>query len=393
MRATIQSIEKYSRANCPKKWRLANALIPAEVAEIDVTVEKLSTLRPLVSLFLRTIQLLEYDNGAATLDELAAFTGLESEAIEVIVLRMVDEKFVLFDSLNRVVRQDPELQIENNQVRTITEETIQVCLIGRNPFPVPDLNPQHLLRSKAIPIDEKIASKFELNVEGWKSIGDDALNSWRPYLANGANIQKISLVSTPRPKGYLLSGTHDSDRSYILLDNRSKARVEFGEQHPFVIELRELATLILDSAKFLMSRFGAWNEKDYELRSNIYQWRAWVKEGGSSFSEVRISGGGIQIAIPVRSLPSDSATAQELFFDHLLERLENTTGPISESQVEKEYKKMRDHPDFRDYAVMTPTLAEIESAAWNRKNWPLAYQIGGAKDGLIVASERNENLN
>jgi hypothetical protein len=390
--ATIQSIEKIPRSSRRKGWRLHTALIPAGVADLRVTVEKQTTLRPLVSLLLRTIHLLEEESGAATLDELAKFTGLQAEAVEMVVLRLVDENFVLFDEANRVVKQNPELQIQDNQVRYIAEESREVCLIGRDPFPAPELSSQHLSRSRGILMEEKFASLLELDIDGWKTISEETLKKWRTHLADRAHIQKISLLKKPRPYGYLLAGRYDSEGVYTLLDNRSKVKLDLGNDHPFVIELRELAKEILGSLKTSFWRFGDWNDQEYELRSNVSQWQAWLNEGGSSLSEVRISGGGVQIAITVKCLPADRVTAKEIFFENILERLGAHPGAISDTRLVEACEKEHNHPDFREHEITNPTMSEIEAAAWDRGHWTLAYQIATVEDRLFVPLDQDESL-
>jgi hypothetical protein len=90
----------------------------------------------------------------------------------------------------------------------------------------------------------------------------------------------------------------------------------------------------------------------------------------------------MDIAINVVCRPADMEAARAMLLEYVIEELDGGSAPCTLESVER-LTNVRRHSDLlRGYQLPTPTLTEVESAAWNSGRWELAYRIATLADGL-----------
>src|SRR6185295_1446440 len=97
---------------------------------------------------------------------------------------------------------------------------------------------------------------------------------------------------------------------------------------------------------------------------------------GSDFSEV-ILRGTVDVAIDVLCRPADAEAARAMLLENVIEELDAKYGPCTTEHVERLANQQRQSHLLHGHELPTPTLADVESAAWDSGRWELAYRIAG----------------
>jgi hypothetical protein len=287
-----------------------------------------------------------------------------------ILLPLVDQGLLLIDS--ECVRQNPALTIDGDQARIVVEREEQVCVIGSPPVPAHGIDRQRLKKLRAF--EDGAASV---------AVSESVLEDWRAAFWD-ARTHRLRLREPLTSRLYVLEGHATGDGVLYLrddLDDELKAFLNLPAGHPFMKDLLAEVQPILDAAPDLLKQFGAWDSEKSELRCTGEGWRRWCGAKGSGFSEV-ILRSDIDVAINVICLPVDADAARAMLLEKLVEELDASGGRCTPEHVERLTERHRRSHLLSGQELPTPTISEVESAAWESGRWMLAYRIAETADGL-----------
>ncbi len=366
MQIGIYQIRPLGQEHTFPRWRLASALVPVSVATFTVTREEDRVISPGHALLLETLRVLDRDAGHVKVSDVAKLSGIGDEArMAGILVPMAEQGLVHIDGER--VRQNPLLTIDGQGARVLVEREEQVCLIGTPPVPCHGIDSQRLERLDA----------FE-NDTAMETVREDVLEHWRrSFWDSGA--RRLLLQSPLRARLYVLEGAVGDELHFR--DERDLVPVRLPEKHPFGELLESTARAILNAAASLLEPYGNWNAERSELHCTGEQWIRWRAAQGYDVSEV-ILRGAMDVAICVQCHPADAAAALAMLIEKVLEELDRGVGPCTREQVERVTEQLKQSPVLRGTMTATPTLAEIESAAWDAGRWELAYRIASVADRI-----------
>lgn len=363
----LHSVQPLAGSNRHRGWRIASAVVPAAVADLTVTREETRELSLARILLLETVRLLDQENGRASLCDLATFSGIGDEALMAgILVPLAEQDLVIVEG--ECVRQNPGLTIEGEEARIVVEREEQVCVFGSPLIPAHGMDRTRFRQLRAFDSDGPSIALDDATLETWRA------GFW------DARTQRLRLNEPLKPRLYVLESAEHAETEFVLRDERQRLRVSLSSEHPFAQQLHEQARAILDSVSALLSPYGSWDHAG-ELRCNGEQWRRWRGVDGHETSEV-ILRGAIDVAVSVRCRPADGEAARAMLLENVLAELDAKTRPCTTELVEEVTARQRKSPLLRDFEIATPTLQEVESAAWDSGRWELAYRIVAPADGL-----------
>ncbi len=355
--------------NALRGWRIASALAPVAIAELTVKREETREVSPARVLLLETVRLLEKERGSANVSELAKLTGVCDETLMArILVPLAEQELLLIEG--ECVRQNPALTIERNQARIVMERDEQVCVIGSPLVPILGIDLQPL--KKLCPFDADGASV---------DVDAATLENWRGAFWNSST-HALKLREPLQPRQYVLEGRAAAGKYVLYLcDESVNVRVTFAVEHPFIKQLLVKVDPILDHATELLKPFGTWNAAKYELNCTGEQWGRWCTEQGSDHSEI-ILRGAVDIGMTVFCRPADTEAARAMLLENVLAELDDSYGQCTTEHVERVADRERRGHLLQGHDLPTPTLTEVEAAAWESGRWELAYRIAGPADRL-----------
>lgn len=368
IKVAIHSLRPLANDTVARGWRIASAVVPVAIADLNVTREEVLELSPARGLLLKTLQVLEQEGGRVTLTDLARLSCICDDALmATILVPMVEEGLVLIDG--DCVRQNPVLTIDGDQARVVVERQEQVCVIGSPPQPAYGIDRQGLKKLRAFDADASTVDVSEAAIDGWRTAFWDA------------RTHRLQLRTPLQPRLYVIEGRANGDDGLDLRDQQRTVAVNLPADHPFMERFLAEAQPILAAATVLLTQFGTWDAERSELHCTGDQWRRWCAAQGSAVSEA-ILRGSIDVAISVRCRPLDGDAARAMLLENVVQELDAGHGPCSADRVERLTDQQRQSPLLRGHDLQTPTLTEIESAAWDSARWELSYRIAETADGL-----------
>lgn len=364
----IHSLRPLANDTVERGWRIASAVVPVAIAELTVTREEVLELSPARGLLLKTLQLLEQEGRRVTLTDLANFSCICDDALmATILVPMVEQGLVLIDG--GCVRQNPVLTIDGDQARVVVDRQEQVCVIGSPPQPAYGIDRQELKKLRAFDADAGTVTMSEAAIDGWRAAFWDA------------RTHRLLLQKPLQPRLYVIEGRANGSDGLDLRDEQRTVAVNLPADHPFMERFLAEAQPILAAATVLLAQFGTWDAERAELHCTGEQWQRWCAAQGNACSEM-ILRGTIDVAVSVRCRPLDGDAARAMLLENLIQELDASRGPCSAERIERLTDRQRQSPLLRGHDLQAPTLAAIESAAWDSARWELAYRIAETADGL-----------
>jgi hypothetical protein len=367
------------RCEKPRNCRIVFVSLPIATCLLKVTREVSEQISQADRLMLDTIRHLQDRPDQLTSEVIASFTGIQEGVVRGQLARLVMQNILSKEGTR--ISLIASVRTEGDRVVCQKTEIEPVTVLGNPPTPLlgNEINEEVLQDLKCFePLSKELPGRLILN--------PDLLERWRQKHWGELTVSLSCHGEEKLRLGYyVVSGEIRQEGVHLrLYDAERPVPLDLPADHPWLASVLEQVIMVEDTCPAKLDEYGKWDCDASRLVCDSDDWIKWSELGGGIHSVVRLQdiSTGLTIETPVTVLPAGKASAGLMVREALLNELWHEEGPVDHSVVTRCCQSLKKEPPWDGIAFDTPSLEELQSLAWERDWWPLAYRLAAKEDGL-----------